>query len=63
VTLKDVVGIELRVSLSRDLIFAHNAFVAVHLALHTVLENAGLFRQQADDLEAPAGRVLLVPIG
>ncbi|MFL5267099.1 MAG: hypothetical protein ACJ8AH_10980 [Stellaceae bacterium] len=61
--LRDMVGIELCVSLSRELIFAHNAFVAIHLALHTVLENAGLFRQQADDLEAPAGRVLLVPIG
>jgi hypothetical protein len=63
VNLRDVVGIELCVSLSRELIFAHNAFVAVQLALHAVLENAGLFGQQADDLEAPPGRMLLVPIG
>ena len=66
VTLRDVVGIEdieLCVSLTRELIFAHNAFVAVQLALHTVLENTGLFGQQADDLKAAPGRVLLVPVG
>ena len=58
-----MVGNELCSSLSCELIFARNAFVTVQLAFHAILENTGLFGQQADDLEAPPDRTLLVPIG
>jgi hypothetical protein len=63
VSFREIVGNELCSSLSRELIFARNAFVTVQLALHAILENTGLFRQQADDLEAPPGRTFLVPVG
>jgi hypothetical protein len=58
-----MVGIELRSLRSGELVFAHNAFVAVQLALDAVLENAGGFGQQADDLETPPDGDPLVPIG
>ena len=62
-TFREIVGNELCSSLSRELIFASNTFVTVQLAFHAILENTGLFGQQADDLEAPPDRTLLVPIG
>jgi hypothetical protein len=58
-----MVGIELRPLRSGELVFAHNAFVSVQLALDAVLENAGGFGQQADHLKAPSGGWSLVPIG
>ena len=60
---REIVGNELCSSLSRELIFARNAFVTVQLAFHAILENTGLFRQQTDNLEAPPGRTFLVPVG
>ena len=63
VAFRDIVGIELRSLRSSELVFTRNAFVAVQLALYTILENAGCFGQQADDLKASAGRNPLVPIG
>ena len=63
VTFRVVVGIGVGFSLLGKLIFAHDAFVAVQLALHAVLANAGLFGQQADDLKTPPRCTLLVPIG
>ena len=60
---REIVGNELCSSLPRELIFARNAFVTVKLAFHAILENTGLFGQQADDLEAPASGTLLVSIG
>jgi len=63
VSFREIVGNELCSSLSRELIFARNPFVTVQLAFHAILENTGLFGQQADDLEAPPDRTLLVPIG
>jgi len=58
-----MVGNEICSSLSRELIFARNAFVTVQLTFHAVLENTGLFGQQADDLKAPPGRAFLVAVG
>jgi hypothetical protein len=63
VSFREIVGNELCSSLSRELIFARNPFVTVQLAFHAILENTRLFGQQADDLEAPPGRTLLVAIG
>ena len=60
---REIVGNELCSSLSRELVFARNAFVTVQLAFHAILENTGLFGQQTDDLEAPPDRNLLVSIG
>jgi hypothetical protein len=62
-TFKDVVGIGFRSSQSGQLVFAHDPFVAVQLALHAVLENASRFGQQADDREAPSNCNFLVAIG
>ena len=60
---REIVGNEFCSSLSRELIFARNAFVTVQLAFYAILENTGRFGQQADDLEAPSDRTFLVPIG
>ena len=38
---------------SGELVFANNAFVAVQLALHTILHNASLFGQQTHILKLP----------
>jgi len=51
------------VSRPRQLIFAHDPFVTIGLALHPVLENAGVFGQQTDHFELPAGRAELVAVG
>ena len=61
--LRDMVGIEPTPSRSCELVFAHDAFVAVQLALYSVLEDARSFGQQTNDLEAPANLNPLVPIG
>jgi hypothetical protein len=58
-----MVGIDFAPSRSRELVFAHHAFMAVQLALYPVLENAGGFGQQTNDLEAPADLNPLVAIG
>ena len=42
-TFEGIVGIDLGPSRSRELIFAHDAFMSVKLALDPVLENAGRF--------------------
>jgi hypothetical protein len=63
VVFREIVGNGLCSSLSRELIFARNPFVTVQLAFHAILENTGLFGQQADDLEAPPRGTLLVAIG
>jgi len=63
VSFREIVGNELCSSLSRELVFARNAFVTVQLAFHAILENTGLFGQQADDFEAAPDRNLLVSIG
>ena len=63
VIFRDIVGIEPASSRSRELVFAHDAFVAVQLTLYPVLENAGGFGQQTDDLETPPDGNSLVPIG
>jgi len=60
---RDIVGIEPTPSRSGELVFAHDAFVAVQLALYPVLENAGGFGQQTHDLETPSDGNPLVPIG
>jgi len=60
---RDIVGIEPTLSRSGELVFAHDAFVAVQLALYPVLENAGGFGQQTHDLETPSDGNPLVPIG
>ena len=62
-TFREIVGIELAPLCSRELVFAHDAFMAVELALYSVLENAGGFGQQANDLEAAPDLDALVPIG
>jgi len=56
-------GIELAPSRSRELVFAHDSFMTVQLALYPVLENAGCFGQQTNDLEAAPSRHSLVTIG
>src|SRR3954447_5941913 len=48
---------------SGQLVFPHDAFMAVSLALDPVLEDAGVFGQQANHLELSAGGADLVPIG
>jgi hypothetical protein len=63
VTLRETVGIELHASGSRELVFAHNAFMAVQLAFHAILENARHFGQLAYDREASASRNFLVTVG
>jgi hypothetical protein len=63
VIFRDIVGIAPTPSRSRQLVFAHDAFVAVQLALYPVLENAGGFGQQTDDLETPPDGNPVVPIG
>ena len=60
---RDIVGIEHTPSRSGELVFAHDAFVAVQLALYPILENARGFGQQTDDLETPPDGNPLVPIG
>src|ERR1051325_9708099 len=45
-----------------ELVFTDHTFVAVSLALDPVLKDAGLFGQQANDLEASAAGRLLVPV-
>ena len=63
VIFRDLVGIEPTPSGPSELIFAHDAFVAVQLALYPILENARGFGQQTDDLETPPDGNPLVPIG
>jgi len=63
VTFRDIVGIEPASSCSGELVFAHDPFMPVQLALYPVLENAGRFRQQTDDFEAPPDLNPLVSIG
>jgi hypothetical protein len=45
------------------LIFPHDAFMTVGLALHTVLKNACVLGQQANHFELATGRAELVPVG
>ena len=61
--MRDMVGIEPTPSRSCELVFAHDAFVTVQLALYPILENARGFGQQTDDLETPPDGNPLVPIG
>jgi hypothetical protein len=62
-TFNEVVGIGRAPSQSDQLVFANDALVAVQLALHAVLENAGRLGQEANDGEASPNRCLLVTIG
>jgi hypothetical protein len=62
VTFKDVVGIGFRSSRSGQLVFAHDAFVAIQLALNAVLENVERVGEQTDDRKASPYRDLLAAI-
>src|SRR5690348_14678923 len=46
-----------------QLVFPHDALVAVDLALDPILKDAGFFGQQADDLELAPRRTELAPVG
>jgi hypothetical protein len=63
VTFKDVVGIGFPSSQAGQLVLAHDAFVAIQLALYAVVENAARFGQQTHDYEASPNRNFLVTIG
>jgi hypothetical protein len=63
VTFSEMIGIEPAPSEPRELVFADYTLMPVQLALNPVLENAGRFGKQANDLEASGAGAALAQIG